>query len=72
MKHFILDHVKLNASLLCFHAVFFMPFLYWVSQKLLKIVSIQSCIPPPTTNNFMSDFLVGKKKPQRETKQVLI
>lgn len=71
MKHFILYHVKLNSSLLCFHAVGFFSFLYWIAQKLLKIVSILSCVPSPTTNNFVSDFLV-ERKPQPKTKQVLI
>lgn len=75
MKHFILDYVKLNACIFLFFIFcFFFFFFFSILDFPGTGENSSNCklCPPPTTNNFMSAFLVGKKKKQHKTKQVLI
>lgn len=65
MKHFILDDVKLNASLSCFFAVvFYFPLL--VLQGTQERSTNCKWCPPPTSSDFISAFLVGRKTTQNK------
>lgn len=70
MKHFILDDVKLNASLSCFFLLLCFIFLCWFCKELRNAVPIVSDVPHPPVVILYPLFLWEEKQPK--TKQVFI